>query len=365
MLQARLDGLRAMMTDQGLDAVALVPGNAFRYFLGPDMPFLERPTVVVIDRQGGSKAVIPAIERATWQKVKLDGDTSYWRDEDGYAGIFAAQRGQVNARRIGVESFRMRVAELNALQSMVPDAEIVPIHTQLWELRSCKDASEIDMIRRAVCASEEAIRSTLEEVRVGMSEMDVKAILQGHITSCSGIGITGELLVLAGDNSARPHGRSRMDYRIRKGDALLIDFAATCEGYCSDVTRTAFVGAMSDEQHRLYDTVLRANEIGRGLVRPGVSAHEVDDVVQSFLEASPFRDFIVHKTGHGLGLDVHELPHLMRGNHTPLAQGNVVTVEPGLYKPGEIGVRIEDVLAVTENDREELSTFTREPLVVG
>lgn len=365
MRQARLERLRAMMTKEGLDAVALVPGNAFRYFLGPDMPFLERPTVVVIGRQGTCRAVIPAIERSTWEKVEFDGDTSYWRDEDGYAATFAALKGTLGAQRIGVESFRMRVAELHALQSMAPEAEIIPIHRQLWELRARKDAGEIELIRRAVHASEQAIKRTFEDVRVGMSEMDAKAVLQGHIGACSGIGVTGELLVLAGDNSARPHGRSRADYRIRKGDALLIDFAATCEGYCSDITRAAFMGAMSDEQRRLYDTVRHANEIGRGLLRPGISAHAVDDAVQTALETSPYRDFIVHKTGHGLGLDVHELPHLMRGNHALLEPGNVVTVEPGLYKPGEIGVRIEDVMLVTADGHEALSTLTREPLMVG
>lgn len=365
----RFAKLRALMAERDLDAVAFVPGNAFRYYLGVDMPFLERPTLLLLPREGEPWAVVPAIERptweATWAACGLNGEIRYWRDEDGYAEAFASFAGRRAWRRVGVEGFRMRVAELFALRSMVESAEIVPIHAELWQLRAQKDGDEIALIRRAVQASEQAIARTWEAVRVGMTEAEVKSVLQHHIAASPGIGVTGENLVLAGANSARPHGRARFDYRIQRGDALLIDFAATCEGYASDITRTAFVGAISPEQQALYQAVRSANAVGREMARPGATAHEVDDAVQRSLAGSGFGDFILHKTGHGLGLDVHELPHIMRGNHTMLSEGHVITIEPGLYKPGEFGVRIEDVVTLTGEGREELTTLSREPTIVG
>jgi len=361
----RFEKLRSMMAERDLDAVALVPGNAFRYYFGVDMPFLERPTVVLLPRSGEPQAVIPALERQTWEGLGFPGEVCYWRDEDGYTRAFAGLAGKHSYRRLGVESFRMRVAELFAVRSMCEGAEIVPIHAELWQLRAQKDRDEIERIRHAAKASEQALARTLDTVRVGMSEVEIRATLQQHIAASPGVGVTGELLVLAGDNSARPHGRSRLDYRIRRGDALLIDFAATFEGYTSDFTRTAFVGAISPDQRAFYDAVRHANEIGRLAVRSGVTAHAVDDAVQCSIEQSGFRDFIVHKTGHGLGLDVHEFPHIMRGNSAILREGNVITIEPGLYKSGEMGVRIEDVVVVTAGGREELTTFPREPMIIG
>jgi Xaa-Pro dipeptidase len=172
-------------------------------------------------------------------------------------------------------------------------------------------------------------------------------------------------IVTAADYSALPHGHARADYAIAPGDALLLDFGARWGGLCADITRTVFVGHATDAAAELYHTVARANAAGHAVTRPGVTAHEVDDAVIGVLEASPFAAFIRTKTGHGLGRDVHEAPYIMRGNHQVLEPGMVFTNEPGLYKPGEIGIRIEDDILVTETGCRSLTSFTRDLTVVG
>jgi Xaa-Pro dipeptidase len=171
--------------------------------------------------------------------------------------------------------------------------------------------------------------------------------------------------VAAGDNSARPHAHARPDYRIRAGDALLLDFGARKSGFCADITRTVFVGHATDEAQSVYDTVLRANLRGHEVTLPGATAHDVDDAVISVLEASPYADRIRTKTGHGLGRDVHEAPYIMRGNPEVLTSGVVFTNEPGLYEIGNFGVRIEDDILVTDTGSRSLTTFPKSLTVVG
>lgn len=170
-------------------------------------------------------------------------------------------------------------------------------------------------------------------------------------------------IVAAGAQAAEPHA-SAGNYRIRKGDTVLFDFGAAFAGYNADVTRTVFVGAPNDAEGRLHETVKEANRVGREAIRPGVTASAVDDITTKVLEASPFAAYILTKTGHGLGLDVHEAPQIMRGNEQVLEPGMVCTIEPGLYIPGVCGVRIEDDVVVTENGAESLTTFSRELRVV-
>ncbi|MBW7947450.1 MAG: M24 family metallopeptidase, partial [Sphingomonadaceae bacterium] len=143
------------------------------------------------------------------------------------------------------------------------------------------------------------------------------------------------------------------------------DFGVGAGGYRSDITRTVFIHDVSREDREFYDCVLAANTLGRDIARPGLTAHALDDGCRGHLEQSRFSAYVVHKTGHGLGLEVHEAPQVMRGNHVELAAGNVVTIEPGLYWPGRLGVRIEDDVLITGSGCESLSTSPRELQVIA
>ena len=207
----------------------------------------------------------------------------------------------------------------------------------------------------------ENVQSGLE----GETEAEVEAILLRNLFSQGADGLSFAPIVAAGDNAAKPHAHARADYHLKTGDPLLIDFGGTYQGYSADITRTFFVKEVSDYDRAFYETVLAANSKGREISRPGITASAVDDAVLTVLEQSQFAQFSRHKTGHGLGLDVHEAPQIMRGNNQVLEAGMVFTIEPGLYREGEAGVRIEDDVLVTDTGIECLTSFPRDLRLVG
>ena len=259
----------------------------------------------------------------------------------------------------------MRVFEQMALQAAFSEASFVDAHAEISSIRLVKTSNEIENLKKAIVISEAALEATLQEVQVGQTEKQIESILLNQLFAHGADGLAFEPIVAAGDNSAEPHATARSDYEIQPGDALLFDFGASWNGYNADITRTFFVSHVSDHDRAFYQTVLGANERGRQVSKSGETAHGVDDAVQTVLENSQFAQFIKHKTGHGLGLDVHEAPQIMRGNNQELQAGMVYTVEPGLYRAGECGVRIEDDVVVTEDGIECLTSFPRELRIVG
>lgn len=366
---ARLEPVYRVIAQADLDAVAFVPGPNFRRIFARDFHLMERPLVIVVPARGEPVAIVPALEMASFAHIAFPGPVFDWRDEHGYAGAFAAAAESLAefgaSPCIGLEAQRMRVFEQMALAAVFPGAQFTDAHHQLASIRLVKTADEIALLKKAIAISEAALEATLAEVREGQTEKQVEAILLRQLFDHGADGLAFDPIVAAGDNSAQPHAHARDDYRIRRGDALLFDFGARWQGYNADITRTVFVGEVSDHDRAFYDTVLAANERGRAVTKAGRTAHEVDDAVQRVLEQSQFAAFVRHKTGHGLGLDVHEAPQIMRGNHVALEAGAVFTVEPGLYREGECGVRIEDDVVVTETGIECLTSFPRELRIVG
>jgi Xaa-Pro dipeptidase len=352
-----------------LDAVAIVPGPNFKRIFGRDFHLMERPLLVIIPRSGDPVAIVPNLEMASFKTLDFPGQVFDWRDEVGYSGAFSAaaaalpQLGQ--GAVIGLEAQRMRVFEHMALANVFPDAQFSDAHAEISSTRLLKTEDEIEKLRRAIEISEAALEETLQRVEIGQTEKEIEAILVNQMFGLGAEALSFDPIVAAGDNSAQPHATSRADYRTKRGDALLIDFGAQFGGFNADITRTFFLGEVSDRDRRFYDTVKAANDRGKSVTRAGVTAHDVDDAVQKVLEGSEFAEFARHKTGHGLGLDVHEAPHIMRGNDEMLQAGMVFTVEPGLYRLGECGVRIEDDILVTDDGHICLTNFSRDLRIVG
>ncbi len=370
MPEDRYAPLKEVMASAGVDAVALVPGSNFRRVFAKSFHINERSLVVVVPKYGTPAAVVPSLEAASFDLVQFEGAVHLWRDHDGPGDAFIALgRGMAcngSCDRIGVEGQYMRVMDQFGLQSAFPDAGFVDLQKTISNaLRLRKTSEEIARLKRAIAISEKALSATLDEVRAGQSEVEIEGILLRNLFSCGAEGLAFEPIVAAADNSYRPHAKARRDYRVKAGDALLFDFGAIHDGYLADITRTVFVGHCPDGARGFYQTVRDANRAGREAARPGITAHALDDIVQKVLETSPYAEFVRTKTGHGLGLDVHEDPYIMRGNHEVLEPGMVFTVEPGLYDPSGIGVRIEDDVVITEDGAETLTSFTRNILVVG
>lgn len=365
MLPARFSPLALAFESHGLDAVALVPGANFRRLLDHDFYQNERPLVVFAFADGRIASIVPNLELASFAQLGLEGDVFDWRDEEGYRKAFDALAGHYPIKRLGVEGQRMRVFESQAIAAASPATEIIDAGRAIAAVRLVKTPEEIERLRMAIRLSEAALEATLQEVRPGMSETEVEARLIASLFAQGSESLAFQPIVAAAENAARPHATARPDYLIRPGDALLFDFGGRFGGMIADITRTVFVGHCPDEARGFYETVLAANEAGRGAIRPGATAHDVDDAAQKVLEASPHARFRRHKTGHGLGLEVHEDPYIMRGNDQVLEPGMVFTVEPGLYDTEHFGVRIEDDVVVTGTGAECLTAAPREIRVVG
>ncbi|MEM6986818.1 MAG: Xaa-Pro peptidase family protein [Pseudomonadota bacterium] len=369
MTDTRLQPLLSALADNELDAAAFVPGSNFVSLFGRDFHLMERPLVVVVTADGDAVAIVPDLEMSSFQSLNFPGQVIPWRDQDGYDGAFDALADALpqlrNARRLGIESQRMRAFEHMALQRVFPQASTLDAHAAISSMRVRKTPEQIEHLREAIRRSEHALEVVLNHVQVGMTEKMIESMLVNALVEAGCDGLSFNPIVAAAGNAAEPHAHARDDYQIKAGDPLLIDFGGRHKGYNADITRTFFVQSVSDEHRAIYNAVLNANLAGLNASKPGATAHDVDDAATASLEASPFHAHIVHKTGHGLGLDVHEAPQIMRGNHHVLKPGTVFTVEPGLYRNDDIGVRIEDDVAITEDGCEVLTRFPKTLRIVG
>jgi Xaa-Pro dipeptidase len=361
--------LHSVLAKTGLDAVCIVPGANFLRLYNHEFHQMERPLVIIVPARGVAVAVVPNIELSSFTPLGFDGLVFDWRDEAGYMEAFmqagAALPQLAAGSRIGVEGQRMRVFDLMALQKALPACAFVDAHAEISSIRLHKTPDEIARLKQAIVRSEAALEATIAQVQVGQTEKQVEAILLSELFRAGCDGLSFSPIVAAGDNAANSHAVPRENYKIKAGDPLLIDFGGRYQHFSADITRTFFVGHVSDEDRAFYNTVLDANERGRAVSKAGVTAGFVDDETAKVLERSQFAKYKTHKTGHGLGLDVHEAPQIMRGNLDVLEPGMVITIEPGLYREGECGVRIEDDLLITENGHECLTQFSRALRVIG
>jgi Xaa-Pro aminopeptidase len=269
--------------------------------------------------------------------------------------------------RLGFDDASLTVKQHARLAELLGEGwELVPCAGAVESLRAVKDAGEIDRIRAASRLADEALRETLEAGVVGRSERDVAIELELRMRSLGAEGASFPSIVAAGAHGALPHAEPRAR-EIRKDALLTIDWGALHEGYCSDCTRTYATGeGISERAREVYKLVLEAQEQALAAVRAGPNGKEVDAVARDLIEAAGEGDHFGHGLGHGVGLEVHEGPRLSRlASEDPLLVGNVVTVEPGVYLPGRLGVRIEDLLVITEEGQEILTGLPKELTVIS
>lgn len=365
MYPQRLARLRELAADE-FDLIALVPGPDLAYLTGAFFHLSsDRPLVVFVPVQDGQAAgVVPVLEEARLnQESAFALQTFPYNDAEGFAPAFerATRALRLSGRRVGVEGLRMRVAEAQLIESLAPGATVTPADHVLMQLRLRKNPDELAHMRRAIQISEAALDRTLEQIEgrvIGMTEAQIAQILLNALAELGGGENAFDPIVLTGANSALPHGHPGAT-RVQRGDLLLFDFGTKIQGYPSDITRTFAVGELSPELTRVYETVLAANLAGLAAGKPGVAAQVVDRAARAVIREAGFGDYFTHRTGHGLGLDIHEHPNMREGNTLTLEPAMVYTVEPGIYLPGKGGVRIEDDVAVTADGVEVMTHYPK------
>jgi Xaa-Pro dipeptidase len=366
MTNPRLQTLYEITIQAGLDAVALIPGANLRYVTGLDFHLMERPLMVFFVPGSDPVAVVPALEESRLAALETPFTILPWADAEGYQAAFAAAAGalSLNHKRIGVEELVMRLLEVNIIHQAFLDVELVPAGDALAALRLHKGPDAIASIRAAIDISQAALQATIDAVRPGMTEREITSRLVMEQLQRGGGKHPFEPIVLSGPRSALPHGEPG-ERRVAAGDPLLIDFGTTVDGYASDITRTFSLGTPSRQFAEVYAVIQAANAAGRKACFPGVTAEVVDRAARRVIEDAGYGPYFTHRTGHGLGLQAHEPPDIVAGSTRVLEPGMVFTVEPGIYLPGEVGVRIEDNIVVTADGAESLTTFTRDLITLG
>ena len=265
--------------------------------------------------------------------------------------------------RIGFESGTLPYASFEKLQAEAGD-RLVGVEGAIEDLRATKDQGEIERIARAVKIADEVFERIVKEIRPGMSEIEVAARIDYLVRMASGEITPFKTIVASGARASLPHA-APTTRRIGEGDLVKMDFGASYEGYCSDLTRTVVVGKPDEKQAQIHRIVLEAQQKAISGIKAGIKASEADSLARSHIEEAGYGEQFGHSLGHGLGLEVHEQPRLSQKNEQVLKAGMVVTVEPGIYIPGWGGVRIEDVVVVEEGGCRVLSNARRQLITVG
>jgi Xaa-Pro aminopeptidase len=341
----------------GLDALLVTPSADLRYLCGYDPPPFERLTCLVLRPGAEPFLLVPELERPraaaspAGERVELAG----WKDgEDPYASLARALPAN---GKLAVSDTTWAV-HLLGLQRSVPGATWRPGGAVVSALRTRKDPQELELLSRAARGADEAFRRLTGLRMDGLREEEVAEALDGLLRE-HGHETVEFTIVAAGPNGASPHHEPG-PRAIRAGEGVVLDFGGTVGGYCSDITRTVVVERPPKGFAHVYDIVREAQEAAFQAVKPGVAAEEVDAAARGVIAMSGYAERFVHRTGHGIGLDVHEEPYIVAGNRTPLEPGMCFSIEPGIYLEGEFGVRIEDIVTVTGTGAQRLNRASRD-----
>ncbi len=363
----RLDQLRQAAASAGVDAVVLTPAATMTWLLGHHFDAHERLFLLIVPTSDAPVAVVPALEEANFRGAAPSVESLHlWDDADGPEKAAAeAFKCLAGAGRVAVEPLSLRFMEFEHVRRELPNAQIESAEKVVIALRLKKSDEEAAAMKRASKIAEAAIEFTLRDVRPGRKEIEIASKLSSELLRRGGGGISFGPIVLSGPKSALPHGVPD-EREMQEGEFLLIDFGTSFDGYHCDITRTFVVsGSPTDRMREVYEAVLQANIRGVAASRPGVTYGYVHKNCQANLHAPRFKEFMTHRTGHGLGLEIHEPPSVMAGNEDVVEVGAVFTIEPGLYLNGWGGVRIEDNVRVTREGCELLTSSPRELRILG
>lgn len=271
-----------------------------------------------------------------------------------------------NAKSVAIESMDMTVNRLMFFERKFPDLEFITsdeLSNNIYEIRTIKSPEEIEKIIKAQRIAESAFEELLNYIRPDISEREIALLLDRFMLEKGAEALSFETIALSGSNTSMPHGVPASK-KICNGDFVLMDFGAVYDGYHSDMTRTVCVGQPTDKMREVYEIVLKAQLAALDSVKAGISGKELDFKARNIIENSGYGENFGHALGHGVGMEIHEFPTASSKSETIFKENMIVTVEPGIYLPGEFGVRIEDFVVVTENSHQNLTKCPKKLIIL-
>lgn len=357
-VKRRLSAVRGKMRETNTGLVAIGPGSHMDWLVGfhpyPD----ERPTLLLVGSEREAFLMPSLNVEGTREFTDIPFHT--WSDDQGAAGALADALQAIDASapgRVALDETMRTDFALLLLDALPSNTDRGFTSSTVGDLRMRKDAHEYEKLKMNAGIADRALQVAFEKMRPGMTERDLAGEIHAHFVSEGAEPFF--LLVGAGGNGAFPH-HAAGDRIIQEGDAVVIDIGGRKEGYPSDITRMAILGRPPEGYAEVYAVVERAVQAALAAVRPGVAAKEVDQAARSVIAEAGYGKYFVHRTGHGLGIDVHEPPYISAASETVLEEGMVFSIEPGIYLPGRFGIRLEEIVILRTDGPEIFSSLGRE-----
>ena len=355
---ARIDRARKAMAIREIDALVVSVGRDLPYLIGYEAMPMERLTMAVITPDVAPVLVVPQLEAPRVDLRNGAFELAPWSETEDPVALVADWLAAASRVAIGAETWAMFVLRLQAATQV----EQVDATDVMRDLRIIKDDDELAMLRAAGAAVDRVVAKLQSMTFAGQTEREVARTVSA-MTVEEGHQVATFHIVASGPNAASPHHEPG-ERVIGRGDSLVIDFGGRWHGYASDTTRTFHIGEPSPQVAAAHAVLREAQQTGVDAVRPGVTASQIDRVTRDIIDAAGYGDYFIHRTGHGIGLDGHEHPYLVEGDDTVLQPGMAFSVEPGIYVAGEWGMRIEDVVAVTDDGVENFNQSERSLAIV-
>lgn len=371
---ARIKKTQQLLEEKGLDFLLISQPENLIYLTGYRTILYQskfRPFLAVIPKSGDPVLILPVLEKGVGEKTSFYDDIRTWGNIPGVAGpdpIAVAKdvvmEKKLENGRAGIElgmgqRLGMTFDQFNELKKAVPKVKFEDCSSVMWNVRMVKSPKEIEYIREACRITDVACEKAIEASAAGVSEVEIQRVL-GQTMMEEGADVPGFLVVASGGdryNMINPYATRR---KLEKGDMVNLDIGAIYKGYWSDLTRGYFIGKATDRQKAFYEAALKINQAAIEAVKPGIPASAVDKAAENMIDKLGYREYMLHRTGHSLGLEVHELPSIAPGDETQLVPGVICTIEPGIYDFNIGAFRIEDTIVVTEAGYEYLTHSPRE-----
>lgn len=355
-MKRRVQRLREKMAEKDLEAILISHPVNRRYMTG----FTGSAGVALLTEK---EAFFITDFRYVSQVKEQCPDWSLVKQEAGIFEEVANCCKKLGIQKLAFEQDHLTYAQVSRLKEQMDQIHLEPVSDLIEEIRLVKEPGELQIIKEAAKIADRAFEQILQEIRPGMKEKEVALRLEVIMREHGATSSSFDTIVASGWRSALPHGVAS-DKVIEKGELVTLDFGAYYQGYASDITRTIMMGKPNEKQKEIYQIVLEANKQAIFGVEPGKTGKEVDAIARNYIKDHGYGDYFGHSTGHGLGMEVHERPLVSSRGEKTLVPGMVITIEPGIYIPDLGGVRIEDDLIVTESGYENITTVSKELIII-
>ncbi len=352
----RTDKLLALLAGAGAQGALVHKPSNIRWLSG----YTGEGLLVIAE---GVRAIVTDFRYTEQAEQQAPGFAVHMASQGAQYEIVEALLDGAGVQTVAFEDDAVTVRSYDAIRTAMPDMRLVPANRKVEELRVYKDAAEIALIEKACQISGQAFEYILGVIKPGMTELAVRFELESAMYRFGAEKLAFDTIIATGANGSLPHAIPG-ERAIAPGDFLTMDFGARVDGYCADITRTIAVGSPSEDKVRVYETVLEAQLRALDAIKPGANCREVDDIARSFIHGAGYEGRFGHGLGHSLGLDIHEDPRLSPTCDQVLAEGIVITDEPGIYLPGNCGCRIEDTVLVTQDGARRLTLASKELIIL-